>query len=367
MTVLVLALAPFAALAAWLLLGYGNGYDGVRETPALPLPDETRPSGLRTTREIPTPDGETLEAWLFQPHGPMAPLVILAPGLAGTKEVHLERFAWRFVEAGFAALVFDYRCFGGSTGQPRHWVDPFRHAEDYEAVLDHARSQLAAEGVIDPDRVVLWGSSFSGGTVLEVARRRCELAGVIAQAPYLETPAQQAPTRLEMARYLPWVTIDQLRMSFGIARPLYIPVFGRPGEFAFARSRENPGVGGEIHPDTAQFWREVAEPARGGWSNRMLARFLADFDRFDPLAALDGVRCPVLLVAARDDDLTPAASVHGAARRTGTGVRVAEYDCGHFDLYCGEVFETNMAAQAEFAAACARLPSEGETGLPATG
>ena len=32
-------------------------------------------------------------------------------------------------------LVFDYRTFGGSDGEPRHWVSPRRHVEDWRAAL----------------------------------------------------------------------------------------------------------------------------------------------------------------------------------------------------------------------------------------
>lgn len=349
MSWLLAGAAALLAVAAWLLLGYRNGHGEVQARPVAARPDESRAAGVCTTRHIQTPDDETLEAWLYTPRAQNAPLVILAPGLAGTKEVFLERFAWRFVEAGFAALAFDYRCFGGSSGWPRHWVDPFRHAEDYETVLEFALERLAAEDRIDPARVLLWGSSFSGGTVLEVAARRPGLAGVIAQAPYLETTEQQTPSRLEMLRYGPWAVLDRLRMSLGIRRPVYMPVYGRPGEFAFARSREHPSVDGTICADTAAFFGEVADPARGGWENLILARFLADFDRFDPLAALERVRCPVLLVAARADDLTPAACIHAAARTTRADARVVEFDCGHFDIYTEGVFEANAASQLEFA------------------
>jgi len=63
-------------------------------------------------------------------------------------------------DAGFAVHVFDYRHFGASTGEPRQLLDIGRQHDDYRAVIAWAR-QLDG---IDPDRIVLWGSSFSGGT-----------------------------------------------------------------------------------------------------------------------------------------------------------------------------------------------------------
>lgn len=346
MSAVVGGLVAVALALGWLLLRHRTGADAIPFAPAAARPDESRGGATRTTRWIPTPDGESLEAWLYAPARARAPLVLLGPGLAATKEIFLERFAWRFAEAGFAALAFDYRTFGGSSGRPRHWVDPFRHAQDYDSALDYARDVLAGEGVVDPSRIALWGSSFSGGTVLEVAARRPEIAAVIAQAPYLAASELQRPAAREMARYGFWIALDRLRRAFGIDRPVYAPVFGRPGELAFARSRENPSVDGSFHPETAPFWREAAGATRGGWANAMLVRFLPDFDAFDPLSALARIDRPVLLVAATDDDLTPAAGVREAAKSA--GAQLAELDCGHFALYGGDVLERNARAQIAF-------------------
>ena len=67
------------------------------------------------------------------------PLVVMAHGLAGQKDMGLEPFAEAFVNHGLAVLLFDYRCFGGSDGEPRNWVGPRRHLQDWEAALAYAR------------------------------------------------------------------------------------------------------------------------------------------------------------------------------------------------------------------------------------
>ena len=43
----------------------------------------------------------------------------MAHGFAAQKEGRLDAFAERFAAAGFAVLVFDYRHFGLSSGEPR--------------------------------------------------------------------------------------------------------------------------------------------------------------------------------------------------------------------------------------------------------
>lgn len=46
------------------------------------------------------------------------PVIVMARGLTGTRRDCLGAFAERFAAAGIAALVFDYRGFGDSTGEP---------------------------------------------------------------------------------------------------------------------------------------------------------------------------------------------------------------------------------------------------------
>jgi alpha/beta superfamily hydrolase len=70
----------------------------------------------------------------------------------------LEPYAEAFAAAGYAALVFDYRRFGSSDGTPRHVVVVAEQLEDYRAVFKYARQQEE----FDAQKVILWGSSFSG-------------------------------------------------------------------------------------------------------------------------------------------------------------------------------------------------------------
>jgi dipeptidyl aminopeptidase/acylaminoacyl peptidase len=312
---------------------------------------EIHSAGTFETVFFPALDGTRLEGWLFRPTGAKrVPLVLMAPGLTGTKEGFYEPYAWRFVEAGLAVLLFDYRCFGGSEGEPRHWVDPLRHREDYEAALAFARGELDGADKVDPARIALWGSSFSGGTALVLAAQRPEIRAVVAQCPYLEASAAQTPRGLELARYVAWTAIDSLRARLGL-RALYVPAFGRPGEIAFAKSAENPSVRDPSHSGRHQFWKRLPDPHRGGWENKLAARVFATLDESVPMDSVARVRCPVLLVAATEDDMVPAAQVREAfTRLANPASRLHEHRGLHFDVYLDGVAERLAAVEAEFLA-----------------
>ena len=72
------------------------------------------------------PSGDSgCAAWLYRPahiesdDSSPRPIVVMAHGLGGVKEMRLDAFAERFTEAGYLCLVFDYRHFGASGGSPR--------------------------------------------------------------------------------------------------------------------------------------------------------------------------------------------------------------------------------------------------------
>ncbi|MFT3970032.1 MAG: alpha/beta fold hydrolase [Micropruina sp.] len=307
-------------------------------------PDERHAYGTVRTVHFFAVDGTRLEAWLFQPDGVVRPpVVVMAPGLGGTKDGFLEPLAWAFVERGLAVLAFDYRCFGGSDGTPRHWVAPPRHREDYEAALTFVRGELA--GQVDASRVALWGSSFSGGTALVTAARDPGVVAVVAQCPHLRTPDHLQPRGWAMARFVCCAVLDMMPAL----PPLYIPLFGRPGEWVFAPSTENPSVSDFDGPLGSDFWRRLPRPPLGGWENRMLARGLATLDEVVPMDELTAVECPVLLVCAERDDMVPSATVEEAQRLL-PSAELARYDCGHFDLYTGPAQSENAQRQADFLA-----------------
>src|SRR3712207_8681436 len=94
-------------------------------------------------------------AWLYLPEEvPAHPhaCVVMAHGFAGTRRDRIDAYAERFADAGLAALLFDYRSFGESGGEPRQVLDISAQHDDYRAAVAFAREQ----DEIDPARIALW-------------------------------------------------------------------------------------------------------------------------------------------------------------------------------------------------------------------
>ena len=111
------------------------------------------------------------------------PCVVMAPGFAGTRDTTaLMDYARGFAAAGLDVVLFDYRGFGASGGSPRQLVSASRQRQDYRAAIAAARRLPG----VDPERIVLWGVSYSGGHVVRVAADDGRVAAVVALTPAID-------------------------------------------------------------------------------------------------------------------------------------------------------------------------------------
>jgi pimeloyl-ACP methyl ester carboxylesterase len=276
--------------------------------------------------------GERCAAWLGRPTwAERPPLVVMAHGFAAERTFGLLAFAERFAELGCAVMLFDYRCFGNSEGQPRNWVSPRRHNQDWDRAIDHSRSLQG----IDRERIVLWGSSFSGGHVIATASRRSDINAIIAQVPFVDGRASVSKIPLpQMLRLAGAGLRDGLRMLIG-RPPHCVPVVGRPGEFAIMNTPEcEPGYRALI-------------PEGSRWENEVPARIILTVGTYRPIRAAWKVRSPALIVLAEKDSLIPAEAVERTAARI-PDCRLERLACNHFEPYQGEWFEKNIALQELF-------------------
>jgi dienelactone hydrolase len=278
--------------------------------------------------------GEQCAAWLYRP--PQASsCVVLAHGWTGVREQRLDAFAERFAAAGIAALVFDYRHFGASGGTPRSLLDITAQLEDWRAAIAFARS---TDG-IDPDRVALWGTSFSGGHVITLAAEDPTVAAVVAQVPFVDGLANL--TRLGVSHALR-MTLAGLRDQMGALagrEPYMLASVGPPGSDAVMNS-----------PDAEPGFMALNPPGLP-WPNEAAARVALRVSSYRPVRVAGQVRCPILFVIASHDAVTPPDLAMRAASRAPRS-EVLTYPCGHFDPYVGELFERISAAETAFLENC---------------
>ena len=82
------------------------------------------------------------------------PCVVMAHGFGGTRDSGLMPFAEPFAAAGMDVVLFDYRGFGDSEGEPRQDISVNKQRQDYHAAVDAARNLPG----VDRDRIALGGT-----------------------------------------------------------------------------------------------------------------------------------------------------------------------------------------------------------------
>ena len=277
-------------------------------------------------------DGQTLAGWLYKtPEREKAPMVVMAHGFSAVKEMRLDAYAERFAEAGYHALVFDYRHFGGSQGRPRQLLDIEKQHDDWKAAIKFARSIPEVDG----QKIVLWGTSFSGGHVMAVAAEDPTIAAVIAQVPHVSGFASALAVgfrqnfRLGSAAFL-----DRLLKLFNWA-PYYVPAFGKPGEMAAMTAPGEYEKARKLYPVDSRIDDNVA------------ARVFLSLTFYSPGKLASKVTAPMLVQVARNDLTTPPKPSIKAANRAPRG-ELKLYDMGHFDAYLPPIFDTVVQDQIDF-------------------
>ena len=259
----------------------------------------------------------------------------MAHGLGAIKTLRLGAFAERFQAAGYACLVFDYRHFGESEGEPRELLSISRQREDWRAAVRFVRTLPEVDG----RRVVLWGTSFGGGHAIATAAADHSVVAAIAQCPFTDGLASarrispQGSARLGIA-----AAKDKLAQLAG-RPPVRVKVAARPGEVGLMDAPDV--IGGVLGLLEASGMREEDYP------NEVPARVAMEIPLDAPGRSANKIQCPVLFCVCDADTVAPAKATLRHAAKAPRG-EIRRYPVGHFDIYIGEQFEAVITDQITF-------------------
>lgn len=277
-------------------------------------------------------NGLTCRGWLFRPSQEgKTPCIVLAHGFCGVKEMRLDAYAKRFAEAGYCALVFDYRHFGSSDGEPRQILDIELQHQDWNAAIKYARSLPH----VDPEKIILWGTSFSGGHVLAVAVEDKRIASVISQVPHMDGSSSAMAAGIMQNLRLGFASIRDNLNKFLNGRPFYVPALGRPGDLAAM-----------VAPGEYERSRKLF-PKNGHFNEYVAARVFLSLSRYSPGKLAPELKIPWLVQVATGDLTTPPKPAMKAAQKAPKGELIT-YDLGHFEVYVQPDFERTISDQLAF-------------------
>ncbi|MDR7085507.1 pimeloyl-ACP methyl ester carboxylesterase [Aeromicrobium panaciterrae] len=269
-------------------------------------------------------DGDEIAAWLYR-GGDVC--VVMAHGFSLTRHDGLDTYAEALNNAGATVLVFDHRYLGDSGGEPRQRIRVKEQSEDYRAAIAYAR----ALDRVDPEKIVLWGYSFAGGTSVNVAASDPRIAGAILLCPFLDGRARVLGT----TRRTPWVATRVMGRAIRdrLGSSSTIKATGEPGEMA-AMSFTGEAAG-------------FAACTSSAWINEASPGAFATIATHRPVTKAKRLGMPVW-VGLGEKDITVSGKAIQKLAAKASNAELHRYDIAHFEPFHGKDPALIAADQADW-------------------
>jgi fermentation-respiration switch protein FrsA (DUF1100 family) len=230
------------------------------------------------------------------------------------------------------SIIFDNRNFGASDGQPRQEIDPWQQVRDYRDAITFAETLEAT----DPERIGIWGSSYSGGHVLVVGANDRRVKCVVAQVPLISGHANAR--RLIRADH-----IAGLQKMFDGDRRARMQ--GKPPAMLPVVSEDPAGPAALPTPDSWTFFTETGRTRAQSWRNEVTLRSVEMFMEYEPGSYVGFISpTPLMMLVALGDHLTVADQALAAYERALASKRLVTLPSGHFDAYVAGFDAASRAA-----------------------
>ena len=264
--------------------------------------------------------GLRCSGWLYIPDdlkaGSKAPAIVMANGFSGVKEQILPDIASKFADAGFVTMVFDYRYFGDSEGEPRNQNFPLEMVEDYR----NAITWISDQPEVDPERMGIWGTSFSGGLVLYVGAYDKRVKAVVAQVPFAPSPEQRRAWDPDSYDNLGRLLLRDRISRYKTGEVKYMKVVSSEGEPCCLPGKEN--------------YDEFMGMKVPNWRNQITLESLEKMREFDPANMIHWISpAALLLIPAEKDDLFSLDEVQAICEKAREPKAITVLPIRHFEIY----------------------------------
>ncbi len=240
-------------------------------------------------------EGTTCRAWFYRGH-PMEkrPTVVLAGGWCYVREIVMPVYAQAFAEAGVNAMIFDYRNLGVSDGDNRQHLDPWAQIRDYQNAL----SFLERHENVDPDRLGVWGISYSGGHALILAATDPRIKAIVSQIPVVDgyENMRRAHGTMEYRALWDLILKDRALRYEKPGERLYLP---------HATEDSSREVSSWPFPETVRTFMQIKETEAPLYQNKSTVESVDLLLNYDVGPFVKRIYdTPTLMIVAEGDDLT---------------------------------------------------------------
>ncbi len=257
------------------------------------------------------------------------PAILMVGGWGSVQGALTTSFINHFVADGYAVMEFDYPGWGLSGGLPRQDINPWRRVRTVNSALAHLKNLPQ----INAHHIIVWGTSFGGGHVVDLVSQHPDLKGAIIQVPMLDgvSTVRSVPVK-QMLKFLSYGVADSVKPGTRIC----IPTISEKGAF------------GSMDRDGAWNALQLALNAHDQkYDNRVTARSLLTMGFYRPWKRLKDVKVPMLIIGATQDTVAPFVA-EKIEKVNNPLLKVIEMEADHFDPYFEPYFTKNLQYQLDF-------------------
>lgn len=225
-------------------------------------------------------DGERVVGHLHLPagHGRFPAVAVLGP-MTSVKEQSAGVYAQALALRGIAALAYDPRHFGESSGQPRQYEHPPHKIEEAIAAVGYLRQRRE----LDADRIGLVGICIGAGYALHASLALPELWGIGAVAGYYrDAGALRAKDP----------TVYAAKMAAGVAARRH---FDATGEVLTVPAAAAEGDAAMVGTRIARYYAKPL-PAGCSYVNEFAVMSREHYQPFDVLSTATRIEAPTVMV-----------------------------------------------------------------------
>lgn len=252
--------------------------------------------------------------------------ILMCHGFAGVQDLFFPKYAEKFVEEGFDVVTFDYNGFGESQGDTE--IIPTNQINDILNIILY----IKRDEDLKDNKLFLWGTSLGGLYVLKLAALKEEVKGVYAQITFA----------------------NGLRNNtLGLDKEGIEKYINQIENIKYKEISEN---------------KKLLLPLKKLLSDEQSKGFLEEYkDKFPNLLNiklslstikhinelvvdndLSSIKVPVLLGKAKNDVVNSPEEMNYIFDKINSEKKLIEFDCGHYEIYVGEIFEKAIKEQIEW-------------------
>lgn len=249
--------------------------------------------------------------------------ILMCHGFAGVQDLFFPKYAEVFSKNGFDVVTFDYNGFGESQGDTE--IIPTSQINDILNIILF----IKRDEDLKANKLLLWGTSLGGLYVLKIAALKEEISGVYAQITFANG-LRNNTVGLDKDGIEKYVNqIENMKYKeISENKKLLLPL--------------KKLLSDEQSKNFLEIYKDIFPVLMNTKLSLATIKHINELSVDNDLAS---IKVPVLLGKAKNDIVNSPEEMNIIFNKLNSEKKLLEYDCGHYEIYEGNVFNVAIEEQ----------------------